>query len=227
VVPYLSGGIDYSDPFMPALANSSHMSVQVRTQLAQGPLAPDTPLSPMTPSSTQTSKSVRTLGLDRLDLYAINRSLVPFLSLNRMMLYRSFDEDYPSVVIDVRLGPEVTKETTNNTTTRQGPIKTVKTRISLYETIKPWFLPSTYPFIPPPLSYLLVITIPLVFPAVFLILSTFTCQLIASKLRIRRHFRSKLGSQAHGARATNLADRDTEAYGSAYMSPHRSDTTDT
>jgi hypothetical protein len=58
-------------------------------------------------------------------------------------------------------------------------------------TIRPWFDASTYPFLPRPLNYLLVILIPLVAPAILLVVATFALQRMASALRVHRHFRDR------------------------------------
>lgn len=62
---------------------------------------------------------------------------------------------------------------------------------SLLSSIRPWFDPTTYPFIPFPLNYILVILIPLVVPAVILVVSAFSVQRVASAIRVRRHLRRR------------------------------------
>lgn len=62
---------------------------------------------------------------------------------------------------------------------------------SMMTAIRPWFDPSTYPFLPRPLNYVLVILIPLVAPAILLVVGTFALQRTASALRVHQHLRAR------------------------------------
>lgn len=59
--------------------------------------------------------------------------------------------------------------------------------------IQPWFLPTSYRFLPHPLNYLLASSIPFVLPAIPLIVGAFAFHKVASSVRIKRYLRhSKL-----------------------------------
>lgn len=57
------------------------------------------------------------------------------------------------------------------------------------EKIRPWFRPTTYRFIPPPLSYIFIAGIPLVIPALSVAAGTFVYQRAASAIRVKRYLR--------------------------------------
>lgn len=66
---------------------------------------------------------------------------------------------------------------------------TTPSKPSMFSVIRPWFNPSTYPFLRVPLNYLLVLLIPLVVPAIILVVTAFAVQRVSSSVRVHRHLR--------------------------------------
>ncbi|KAF8335816.1 putative serine esterase-domain-containing protein, partial [Cantharellus anzutake] len=131
VVPYLTGGIDDSDPFLPALAKSGVFRAPAEQSVVIGDIE------------------------------------------------LTLDPKYPGLISGVKNRPVPTREP-----------KGSWEKPAFWISIKPWFSPSTYPFLPKPLDIGLVILIPTIIPPIILILASFTFHRIASFLRIRKHFRS-------------------------------------
>lgn len=109
--------------------------------------------------------------------------------------------------------------TTNGADAQQGQHLSITTpsKPSLLSIIQPWFDPSVYPFLPSPLNYLLVVLIPLVIPAIFLVVGAFSVQRVTSTIRIRRHLFNRKKTSAtipvSSSPATESPDavRDLEA----------------
>lgn len=103
---------------------------------------------------------------------------------------RTFDADYPSILTGVHAHSSDEKsehwEEIMESTVFQGPLEP-----TTCQKIRPWFLPATYRFLPHPLNYVLVASIPFVVPAIPLVVGAFACQKVASSRRIKKHFREK------------------------------------
>ncbi|KAF9516708.1 hypothetical protein BS47DRAFT_626606 [Hydnum rufescens UP504] len=112
------------------------------------------------------------------------------LTLDRLQLV--FDERYPDLISTVETIPkdEMKSVPKSNLLSADRPKSTL---IPCIAPLRPWFTPSTYPFLPRPLRPVLVGTIPLVIPAVLLVVVTFTIQGVKSRIRIKRHFRHRAG----------------------------------
>jgi hypothetical protein len=107
---------------------------------------------------------------------------------------RTFDPDFPSILTGVRVSKSIFPEQADEESEHQeddvdypvfhGPLEP-----TTYQKIQPWFSPASYRFLPRPLSYVLVASIPFIVPAIPLVVGAFACQRLASRVRIRKHFR--------------------------------------
>jgi len=102
----------------------------------------------------------------------------------------TFDSDHPVIIADVRVANNQPLASARSFQAESATSSTITpVRPGVITTIRPWFDASTYPFLPHPLNYLLVVLIPLVAPAILLVVGTFSIQRMASAIRIHRHFR--------------------------------------
>ena len=132
--------------------------------------------------------------------------------------FRAFDHKYPSILTAVRLSQSTSLEQASppdgesepcqddlDTPVFNGPLKP-----TTCQRIRPWFLPTTYRFLPHPLNYAFVASIPFVIPAIPLAVGAITYQKCASSVRIRRHFRSQSRSQS-ASLVSHVPDANSEA----------------
>lgn len=67
-------------------------------------------------------------------------------------------------------------------------------------TIRPWLTPRPYPFLPRALGWAMVLSVPLILPAVLIVLGTFSVEKARSTMRVRKHLQAKEKSNAARAR---------------------------
>ena len=131
------------------------------------------------------ANSDHVLMLDKIELCV--RSLWKVICRTNNHSHSTFDTEYPVIITDVRVVDSHSVASAKTESTPTSAITLVKPGVMT--AIRPWFNASTYPFLPRPLNYLLVVLIPLVVPAVLLVVGTFTFQRTASVIRVHRHFR--------------------------------------
>lgn len=129
----------------------------------------------------------------------------------------TFDPDFPAVITEVRLtGEHANEAQTRASEGTTSPAMTITTprKPSVFSVIRPWFNPSTYPFLRAPLNYLLVLLTPLVVPATLLVVTAFAIQRVSSSIRVHRHLRCRKDDSPSGKPSPSagpVAPKDLEA----------------